>query len=340
MMARRAVLWIVTAGLLAGLGRPVFGYLKTSVADSAGKLYVGTWPQDPTYYITNRATDGVSIAALEQAVEGGFTAWTSVPTTTIRATFGGLTGAEPDVVDHQNTIGFADLGNLPGFEQTLGFTDFLTVDGTPPHFAETDIVLNSAYPWATDPAGVPGRYDLQSVTTHEIGHFLGLGHSAIGLVTKKADGTLDVLGKRSVMFPIAFMPGNVSDRTLTADDIAGISDLYPSSTFRKTTGSISGRILKNQTGIFGAHVVAFNTRTGTLIGGFSLDKQGDYVIAGLPPGTYVVRVEPLDDLDVSSFFDTSVDTVDTSFRVAYYAGPVIVPAGGNTGGIDVTVVAK
>ena len=34
----------------------------------------------------------------------------------------------------------------------------------------------------------------------------------------------------------------------------------------------------------GAHVVAFNTRTRTLVGGFSLSANGAFVIAGLEPG--------------------------------------------------------
>lgn len=324
-----------------GLPQPSDAYLKTSIESSSGQLAVGTWASAPTYYITDQGAAGISVASLVQAVQGGFAAWTSVKSANIQANYGGLTSAFPDQVDHQNVIGFADLSGMPGFEDTLGFTDYLTAtDTVPAHFLESDIVLNASFPWSTDPAGVPGDYDLQSIATHEIGHFLGLGHSAIGLVQTEPDGSLDVRGKRTVMFPIAFTPGNVSDRTLTPDDVAGISDLYPASTFRTQTGSISGRILEGGNGVFGAHVVALNTRTGDLVSNFSLDQQGSYVIAGLSPGLYVVRVEPLDDLDPSSFFDVSVDPVDSGFGVAYFNGPVVVSAGGNVGGIDITVVPK
>ena len=62
------------------------------------------------------------------------------------------------------------------------------------------------------------------------------------------------------------------------------------------------------------------------------------MIAGLSPGTYIVRVEPLDDGDVGSFFDDV--TVDTDFRVTYYQQLVTVPAGAASASISVDVAAK
>jgi hypothetical protein len=75
------------------------------------------------------------------------------------------------------------------------------------------------------------------------------------------------------------------------------------------------------------------------VGGFSLDSSGGFVIAGLSPGSYIVRVEPLDDGDIASFFDNTAD-VDTDFRVAYYPHILTVPAAGGAPAIAVTVVAK
>ena len=107
------------------------------------------------------------------------------------------------------------------------------------------------------------------------------------------------------MFPVAFSAGSVNSRTLRADDIAGISDLYGNDTFRHSTGSISGHVTKNGAGVFGAHVVAFSPSTGKMVGGFTLKSDGTFVIAGLDPGPQVVRVEPLDDADPDGFFDST-----------------------------------
>jgi hypothetical protein len=104
------------------------------------------------------------------------------------------------------------------------------------------------------------------------------------------------------MFPIAFSAGSTSDRTLRADDVAGLSDLYPSDTFTGASGAISGRITRNGQGVYGAHVVAFDPKTGKLVGGFTVDSSGNFTIGALDPGAYVLRVEPVDDADLDSFF--------------------------------------
>jgi hypothetical protein len=140
------------------------------------------------------------------------------------------------------------------------------------------------------------------------------------------------------MFPIAFPAGTTIGRTLRADDIAGISDLYPDGDFDESTGSLSGRVVQNGRGLYGAHVVAFDPATGALVGGFSLDEQGRFTIGGLSPGPHVVRVEPLDDADVDGFF--SPGDVDLDFRVGFLPRLAVVPSGGDSGTLTVDVVPK
>jgi hypothetical protein len=141
------------------------------------------------------------------------------------------------------------------------------------------------------------------------------------------------------MFPIAFAAGTTAGRALRADDIAGISDLYPDGGFKEDTGSISGRVTKNGQGVFGAHIVAFNPATGALVGNFSLDTLGRFSIAGLTRGLYVVRVEPLDDADVESFFEAD-PPADIDLRAAFHERLVGVPRGGDSGVIEVKVEEK
>jgi hypothetical protein len=141
------------------------------------------------------------------------------------------------------------------------------------------------------------------------------------------------------MFPVAFSAGNVSDRELKADDIAGLSDIYGTPAFSRQFGSISGRVTKNGAGVIGAHVIAFNPRTQKLVGGFSLSEDGSFVIAGLEPGPHVLRAEPLDDGDIESFFDSSLG-VDVNFNVKFYERVVVVPRGGGTSNIEIRVTPK
>jgi hypothetical protein len=148
-----------------------------------------------------------------------------------------------------------------------------------------------------------------------------------------------VLGAEAVMFPIAFGSGTIAGRTLRADDISGISDLYPDGGFSTSTGSISGQVTKDGQPLFGAHIVAFDPATGTMVATFSLNAQGQFSINGLSPGPHVVRVEPLDDAEIDGFFDPSLG-IDIDFRVAVFDRLVVVPEGGDRSGVALTVIRK
>jgi len=166
----------------------------------------------------------------------------------------------------------------------------------------------------------------------------GLGHSALGETELRADGGRRVIASEAVMFPIAFPSGTIVGRSLKADDIAGISDLYPAGD-PEATGSISGRVTRDGRGVYGAHIVAFDPGNGTLVGNFSLDTQGRFTIARLSPGPHIVRLEPLDDADIESFFDAK-SPVDLDFRASFFDRLVVVPRNGDSGSIELKVVPK
>lgn len=74
---------------------------------------------------------------------------------------------------------------------------------------EADMLMNGVdYEWSTVNAG--GQTDVASIAAHEAGHYLGLGHSDVEAAT---------------MFPTVNQ-GDISLRTLHADDIAGARALY------------------------------------------------------------------------------------------------------------------
>jgi hypothetical protein len=288
------------------------------------------WMETPVrYVITNRAVGGVSVQEFQAAVDRAFATWQSVPTSGITYQFAGVTSALPGDDDGLTALGF---DAEPSLDRVLAATSFL-IDVTTGEIVESDIFFNSIFAWSVSPNGVAGRYDVESIALHEIGHLSGLGHSAIG-ETEMASGGRRVLAAEAVMFPIAFSAGNVTGRTLRHDEVAGISDLYPSGDFEDKTGSIAGRVTKNGTGVRGVHVVAFDIERGTLVGNFTLSNDGRFAIAGLAPGPYALRVEPLDDADVESFFSPPIDI---NFRPMFAERLVVVPRGGNSDAIDIVV---
>jgi hypothetical protein len=160
-----------------------------------------------------------------------------------------------------------------------------------------------------------GEQDLQTVATHEIGHFLGLDHSGV---------------VRAMMYP--FAPD--VETTLSWDDVAGISLLYPKNTPDVGTGSITGTVVNvSGTGVFGAHVFANSTTSAnpfvsfpairkTPIGTLTL-PDGTYAISGVPPDSYQVIAEPLDlpvtDSDVSGYASAFNRTaVQTNFTTRWH----------------------
>lgn len=139
--------------------------------------------------------------------------WNSVSTSNFEFNFAGNTDRCPSLVqeckgpqkfDGKNDVAWMKL-NSPS---TLGVT------WTGSSTDEADMALNTSFNWKTG-------YDAETVFLHENGHALGLGHSE----------TTD-----SVMY--AYYQG--VDHVLHADDIAGITSLYPSNSQQgqKTLDSI------------------------------------------------------------------------------------------------------
>jgi hypothetical protein len=321
--------------LLLAAPAPAHAYLKFGVR-IAGRQVTLKWTQTPVrYFISVRsAVPGVTVTDFEAAAARAFATWQAVPTSSIAYTYGGLTTARPGEDDGSSTLGFE---SHPELDRVLASTSFL-IDRTTGAMLESDIFFNSTFAWSVAAAGETGRFDLQSIALHEIGHLSGLGHSALGETELREGGGRRVLSAEAVMFPIAYTAGSVAARTLKADDIAGISDLYPDGDFTQK-GSISGRVLKSGTPLFAAHVVAFDPATRELIAGFTLNAQGEFSIGGLSPGPKIIRVEPLDDAETDSFFDTS-QAVDLNFKVLLYDRLIVVPRGGDSGSVDLQVVSK
>jgi matrixin len=185
--------------------------------------------------------------------------------------------------DHINLITVsADNASLFDSEENPGRTRVFADSGGA--ITEADIALNPNVLFSTD--GTFGTYDLESTLTHEVGHLLGLEHSAILGATMQP---------RQAMNGLFGLPA-FTERTLSEDDIAGARALYGS---RAGTGSLFGRLVANSIGgqsqpVFGAHVFAEDPVTGKVIAGSITLHSGDYRIEGLATGAYRVIGQSLD----------------------------------------------
>ena len=95
-----------------------------------------------------------------------------------------------------------------GGEDALGFTH-LTFDLNSGELWDADIEINAVAQEYSVGEPVRGA-DLDSVLTHEMGHFLGLDHTRVGEATMFA----------------SYVPGTDTLRTLAADDVQGMCAVY------------------------------------------------------------------------------------------------------------------
>ena len=368
-------------------GCPAINRWNLSAATPLNRRWSTSLPGAANALLTVAASGTARLAEIEQAITDSFGVWSGVGGTTFNATaHPGLLAplgrvadanactndAESDA-DGLNTICFNE-SSAAFSSGVLAFTRTITANAPgasvgssgPAAFAgqilDADTLFrNDGQASFATPAALataPGAYDLESLLTHELGHWLGFDHSAVW---------------RAIMFPFAPPPGEflgnrptgaAPDAPLSDDDRTGIRVQYPDPSDTVNVGAIRGRVLpanpfslaslpapgpgESLTGIFGAHVVAVDADTGSVIAGTlggwscsattnSLQFDGTFAIERLPVGRdYAIYAEPLVGLASPGDFGVALGdlcssggasecptpTVDTNFNPRFRpAGP-------------------
>ena len=162
-------------------------------------------------------------------INAGAAVWTNVETAYWVFEEGERTSETRNKRDQTNLI-FFDVDNSSGsFEEgtsTIAFSmtwsNISAQEGF--HATESDMVWNARdYPPSADPNYCPpDQFDLQSIIAHELGHHLGLGHTG----SHGSPPGIGELVPEATMYGYGYY-GDTTKRSLHLQDIAGVSEIYP-----------------------------------------------------------------------------------------------------------------
>ena len=283
---------------------------------------------------------GDSFPAIISQIQAAANIWNGVATSSIRLTYGGL--YSPGTTESAPGIQIEFSDDIPPGLLALSAPQTFGNLAAGPNGTYIPVSLSlMELPSNLVSQGDGASYSEQFFVTlvHEFGHTMGLQHTLASSVM-------------STYITTASTKAN----PLGADDIAGISLLYPAPNYLSTVGSISGVVTMNGNGVNLASVVAIAANNPPIA---TLTKpDGTYQINGIPTGKagieYYVYVHPLpaavegeggpDNIFLPHNSSGVFLAPNTSFVTQFYQSPsgsqvVNVTAGSLTQGINFNVAA-
>lgn len=249
-----------------------------------------TWASFPvTYNVERRLATG--LGGTTDVVDKAFAEWTTIADTAVSFRNGGVVDGAAGQ-NGVNTVSLAD--DLFTGQKFIALTTNWYDENA--HVKESDIQLDAGV--------ISGSYNVQQVLEHEVGHLLGLDHSAV---------------LSSMMYPYVGLGGIAA---MDSDDRIMIRTLYPKA--QPLGGAmVEGRVYGDGGGIFAAQVVAVN-QAGEPVSVALTDQTGRFEMRGVPSGTYRFYAEPLDGpMDVRNLSGNWRNAKVTSFPTQFAEGGAI-----------------
>jgi hypothetical protein len=261
---------IARAGGPLVVGGPNFGVDGKPITWDPAKMPI-RYTLDTGPLSVNGTTTVINNATGKTRVQAMFQAWSSVATAAISynniGPIQGVTGGDVKTAAQFSTVdGQCQAGTqspiifdadgslftaLVGDPLIIGFAGPCKIDATTGFIVTAEGVLNGRFqdgvsnPQLNNFELTKNQFDQAFI--HEFGHFSGLDHSQINVDvfnTQPGQCAPDTLAGLPIMFPILFCQARLDAGLpqLAPDDLAWISQLYPSASFASSYGTISGTI--------------------------------------------------------------------------------------------------
>jgi len=355
--------------------------LLVSPSFAAGPILSGndqpvSWGNDLVRYAFDPGPLG-NLTSFEatQLVNQAFAVWESVDTATVRFLSQGKYTVDINADNYldfvayakqegHNAVIFDDDGSILdlilGEDSAKSILGLTHVDSSPAGRIEhARTTFNGAF------LGQDGytAEEFFSTVLHETGHFIGLDHSQLFLhLATNSYGPDDRY--IPVLFPTA-TDDEAERPLLSLDDRSSVSMSYPAYSFQKEYGEIHGQVFGEGGRYFpGVNVLARKvdepyTVATTCVSDYRRRGTGEYRLAGLPPGDYLIWVEPIQPnfygssqvgpysesssslsfvrVPRAEFYNGENETYDEELDYRSEATPVTVKAGQTVEGIDLYV---
>jgi hypothetical protein len=193
--------------MCAALGVGVAAAALGVVAVGAYATSPYKWAVSPVVVYLNPSNADVTASAAEAAVQSALSTWSSQPNSSFRYSYGGRVNDTTTSNDGRNVHIFR---NASSGGSAIATTYTWTSGGSR---VDSDVIYWDAdYRFFTGSSGCASGAYIEDVATHELGHTLGVQHSNV------SDAT---------MYP-SYTLCSTHMRTPSADDLAGLQSLYPS----------------------------------------------------------------------------------------------------------------
>jgi hypothetical protein len=232
-------------------------------------------------------------AAAPAMIDRAFAAWTNLDEANITFQQTPFVAGDQAGKNGRNSVTVADdLFKNQGMLAVT--TNWYDDDGK---LTEADIQVDSTL--------MTSSYNAQLALEHEIGHLLGLDHSAV---------------LSAVMYPYV---GTGAAAAIDSDDRIAIAAVYPKADAQPVGATLKGSVVGSTGAIFAAQVVAVNANGEPVATGLS-DQSGQFELRGVPAGDYRLYAEPLDGpVDPNNLAGIYRLAKSDSFPTEFLAGPPI-----------------